>query len=72
MKVPFIDTVLLNAGAPKGCNTIVFRYPLGHSKDFTRRELAKESDKIRGLRGTGVSHRQETDPIFVVVSVTFR
>src|SRR5512137_1036982 len=46
MKMPFTDTVLLNTGAPKRGDTIVFRYPLDHSKDFVKRVIAKEGDTV--------------------------
>ena len=47
MKVPFTDIVLLNLGAPKRGDTIVFRYPLDHSKDFIKRVIAKEGDTVQ-------------------------
>ena len=46
MKVPFTDMVLLNVGEPKRGDTIVFRYPADHSKDFIKRVIAKEGDTI--------------------------
>ncbi len=46
MKVPFGDTVLLNLGAPQYGDTIVFRYPADHSKDFIKRLIGKEGDTI--------------------------
>ncbi len=46
MKIPFTDTVLLNTGAPKRGDTIVFRYPVDHSKDFVKRVIAKEGDTV--------------------------
>jgi signal peptidase I len=46
MKIPFTDTVLLNTGAPRRGDTIVFRYPLDHSKDFVKRVIAKEGDTV--------------------------
>ena len=42
MKVPFTDIVLLNIGQPRRGDTIVFRYPVDHSKDFIKRVIAKE------------------------------
>jgi signal peptidase I len=46
MKVPFTDIVLLNIGQPKRGDTIVFRYPEDHSKDFIKRVIAKEGDTV--------------------------
>ncbi|HME41571.1 MAG TPA: signal peptidase I [Syntrophorhabdales bacterium] len=46
MKVPFSDLVLLNLGAPKLGDTIVFRYPADHSKDFIKRVIAREGDSV--------------------------
>jgi signal peptidase I len=46
MKVPFTDTVIANLGAPKHGDTIVFRYPEDHSKDFIKRVIGKEGDTV--------------------------
>jgi signal peptidase I len=46
MKVPFTDIVLFSLGEPKHGDTIVFRYPLDHSKDFIKRVIAKEGDTV--------------------------
>jgi signal peptidase I len=46
MKVPFTDVVLLNLGTPKQGDTIVFRYPVDHTKDFVKRVIAKGGDTV--------------------------
>ncbi len=46
MKVPFTDTVLLKLGTPKVGDTVVFRYPVDHSKDFIKRVIAKQGDTV--------------------------
>jgi signal peptidase I len=46
MKVPFTDIVLLNLGEPKRGDTIVFRYPVDHTKDFIKRVVAREGDTV--------------------------
>jgi signal peptidase I len=46
MKVPFTDIVLLNLGTPRRGDTIVFRYPVDHTKDFVKRVIATEGDNV--------------------------
>ncbi len=46
VKVPFTDTVLLNIGEPQPGDTIVFRFPADHSKDFIKRVIAREGDTV--------------------------
>ncbi|HVN24898.1 MAG TPA: signal peptidase I [Syntrophorhabdales bacterium] len=46
MKVPFTDRVLLNLGNPNIGDTIVFRYPEDHTKDFIKRVIARGGDTV--------------------------
>jgi signal peptidase I len=46
VKVPFTDMVLFDTGKPKPGDTVVFRFPLDHSKDFIKRVVAKEGDTV--------------------------
>jgi signal peptidase I len=46
VKAPFTDTVLFNIGSPKPGDTVVFRFPRDHSKDFIKRVIAKGGDTI--------------------------
>jgi signal peptidase I len=46
MKVPFTDIVLLRLGNPERGDVVVFRYPVDRSKDFIKRVVAKEGDKV--------------------------
>jgi len=46
VKVPFTDRVLFNIGSPKPGDTVVFRFPLDHSKDFIKRVVAKGGDTL--------------------------
>jgi signal peptidase I len=40
VKAPFTDLVLFNLGDPRPGDTVVFRYPMDHSKDFVKRVVA--------------------------------
>ncbi len=46
VKVPFTDIVILNTGKPKRGDVVVFRYPVDTSKDFIKRVIATEGDKV--------------------------
>ncbi len=46
VKVPLTDIVLFNLGQPKPGDTVVFRYPQDHSKDFIKRVVAKGGDTV--------------------------
>ena len=46
VKAPFTDLVLLNLGDPKPGDTVVFRYPMDHSKDFVKRVVAIGGDTV--------------------------
>mgnify|MGYP000971357831 FL=1 len=46
MKVPFTDTVIFSLGSPKKEDVIVFRYPMDKNKDFIKRVIATEGDKL--------------------------
>ncbi len=46
VKLPFTDIVLLDLADPKPGDTVVFRYPLDHTKDFIKRVIAKEGDRV--------------------------
>ena len=46
VKAPFTNTVLFDIGDPKPGDTVVFRFPLDHSKDFIKRVVAKGGDTV--------------------------
>jgi signal peptidase I len=46
VKAPFTDIVLFNLWEPKPGDTVVFRFPLDHSKDFVKRVVAKGGDTV--------------------------
>ena len=46
VKVPFTDIVILNIGKPKKGDIVVFRYPVDTSKDFIKRVIATEGEKV--------------------------
>ena len=46
VKAPFTDLVLLNLGDPKPGDTVVFRYPMDHTKDFVKRVVAIGGDTV--------------------------
>lgn len=46
VKVPFTDIVILNTGKPKRGDVVVFRYPKDMSKDFIKRVIAQEGEKV--------------------------
>ncbi len=46
VKMPFTDTVLLATGKPKRGDIIVFRYPEDPSKDYIKRVIATEGEKV--------------------------
>lgn len=46
VKVPFTDIVILNIGRPKRGDVVVFRYPVDTSKDFIKRVIATEGEKV--------------------------
>jgi signal peptidase I len=46
VKVPFTDIVMLNLGKPKRGDVIVFRYPVDPDKDFIKRVIAVEGEKV--------------------------
>jgi signal peptidase I len=46
VKFPFTDLVLFDTGNPKPGDTVVFRFPLDHSKDFIKRVVATGGDTV--------------------------
>jgi signal peptidase I len=63
VKIPFTDIVILNLGNPKRGDVIVFRYPADRSKDFIKRVIAVEGDRIE-VRGKEifVNDKKIADP----------
>jgi signal peptidase I len=47
VKAPFTDTVLFTIGSPKLGDTVVFRFPRDHSKNFIKRVVAKGGDTVQ-------------------------
>jgi len=46
VKMPFTDSVLLTTGKPDRGDIIVFRYPEDPSKDYIKRVIATEGEKV--------------------------
>lgn len=46
MKIPLTDIYIVRWGRPKRGDIIVFRYPMDHSKNFIKRVIGVEGDRI--------------------------
>jgi signal peptidase I len=46
MKVPFTDHVIWDIGKPRRGEVVVFRYPVDTSKDFIKRVIATEGERV--------------------------
>lgn len=46
LKLPFSDAVLLRLGTPRRGDVVIFRYPVDPSKDFVKRVIGLEGDRV--------------------------